>query len=732
MAIVIVGLMIAFVGGSYLRQLGQRRTNLKEIGAYYGNKKPITAQQLNTCRRELQILRMLRSDRMLQGSQDIQGVLLGELLFSQSSSSAQLVRNLRRFIRINELRISDEQLNDIYRRSYTPAIYWFLLKTEAEDAGFKITTETARETLARLMPRIADDQSYAEVMQLITKEGFSTEEGILDIFSKLIAVLQYAQIICSNENITIKQLMHTISDAQQTVDVEFVKFDSELFIDTQDEPNHQQMLEQFNRYKGRFAGRVTQENPYGFGYKLADRARLEYLALLLDEVSEIIDEPTQEETEFYYFRHRDRFTEQVASDANDPNSPSIESTKSYAEVSDAIFKGMLGARVITKANEIMQQAKEILEAPLMKLRTSSTVSDEQLKKLAGDYGAVAKQLSKEHKVKLYSGQTGLLSAEDMQSNQLLASSYLEGYGHKPPDFINLIRLPKIIFAMEQFNSAELGPFDAQKPRLYENIGPLKDIAGSTMMLVRVIEAQKACEPGSIDTSYSTKAVVFETPEGDDHKQIYSIKENVIKDLKKLSAMETTREKAEEFAEMVGENGWEQTISKFNELYGKPQSAQEEGSVEEAEETSAPFRLRSLSALRRISEKTIDALAIQNKSDPAGRSLTDTLTKEKLFIDQLFSLVPADVNTIGNLPVVIEVKHEMSCYCIKSISVNRIEQIEYEQRKAENAYKQDRLQSESLAAVHFNPSNIIQRMNFKLAKQQEPDTDNNSAAEDGKI
>jgi len=61
------------------------------------------------------------------------------------------------------------------------------------------------------------------------------------------------------------------------------------------------------------------------------------------------------------------------------------------------------------------------------------VTTEQLREKAGDYEAAAVQLSEKYKIKVYTGQTGLLSPVDMQSDQTMATLFLQGYGRKIQD-----------------------------------------------------------------------------------------------------------------------------------------------------------------------------------------------------------------------------------------------------------------------------------------------------------
>ena len=74
-------------------------------------------------------------------------------------------------------------------------------------------------------------------------------------------------------------------------------------------------------------------------------------------------------------------------------------------------------------------------------------------------------------------------------------------------------------------------------------------------------------------------------------------------------MEIAKNKAEEFIALAARDGWDKTIDKFNELYGKkstkdpndPNAA--ELSIEE-EKLAEPFKLQNLPGLRRISKAAL--------------------------------------------------------------------------------------------------------------------------------
>ena len=300
-----------------------------------------------------------------------------------------------------------------------------------------------------------------------------------------------------------------------------------------------------------------------------------------------------------------------------------------------------------------------------------------------------------------------------------------------------------MFSIDELGISELGPFDIVKPRMYKNIGPASDVLERIMVIVRVIDAEKASEPESLNQTFSTATLILDkedgkTSEGDPNgapnedsetEDVYSVKEKVTEDVKKLAAMDAAKEKAEEFSSLVAKEGWDGTIEKFNELY-KKQSGQDESDPNAINGPNEPFMLEKLTNLRRISRETIGRLVVQGQGNPAARLFINGAKIEGQFATELYSLVPQDSNSVENLPQPVEFKPEMSFYCIKEIRVRRVTREEYEQIKPIQVYREEYVQSQSLAAVHFNPENILKRLNFRWVKETEQPADANVPPESG--
>jgi len=701
MAIVVVVIMFGFTAGPTLRYFGRIRTGWHRAVAYFADDRKITRSDLISAHDELEILRFLQADVLLK-MQDLRAIFLSELLFSERRVSPALINRIKQLIRANQFGISDKQISDVYGRSLPPEYYWLLLKNETKFAGIRVANKQAGELLAAVIPQLFEGSTYSQIIRFLMNQQGIAEEQILATFGELLAVLQYSHMVCSSEDVTSSQLMHIVSWENETINVELVKFDLAVFAETLAEPNEDRIIEHFDKYKEFFAGTLSEENPYGFGYKLPDRVQLEYIAVKLDDVSSIVTPPTHQEKEEYYQQNIKRFTESVPSDPNDPDSPQTEEIKSYAEVASIISQGLLKNKISSKAEAILQEAKTLTEAGLENIDIEAEeLSSEQLRQVAGDYKTAAEQLSKKHKVKIYTGQTGLLSASDIQNDE------------------NLVMLYRIVFAIDELKASELGPFGIPTPRIYENIGPIIDIFRQTMALVRVIKAEPASEPENINLTFSKNTLILD-PNQQEGENIYSLREEVAGELKRLAAMDITKSKAQEFVELVAKNGWDSAIDGFNELYG--QQARQDPNDPNV------FRLQKLTNLQRLSSAMLATLNIQSVGDPKAQFVAIDGIKQARFVEQLYSLVPQDSNTVDTVPLIMEFKPIMSFYIIKDISINRFDQMEYERVKVPRLYREDYIQAQSMAAVHFNPENILKRMNFRLVVEDEEPADVNAPAE----
>ena len=143
-----------------------------------------------------------------------------------------------------------------------PAFYWILLRDEAASAGIRIGAEEVAGLLRQVIPQLSEGQTYENLMRYIVGRHRLTEEDVLNTFGQLLAVLQYAQTVCSSESITHAQVRHLASLSNETLDTEFVQLESKWFADKNQTPGDEELRAHFDKYKACFAGDVSEANPF--------------------------------------------------------------------------------------------------------------------------------------------------------------------------------------------------------------------------------------------------------------------------------------------------------------------------------------------------------------------------------------------------------------------------------------------------------------------------------------
>ena len=166
------------------------------------------------------------------------GLLLSELVF-RSNREAAVVDMARQTIQRNRYRISDKQLREMFEGHRVPGdIFWILLSEEAQAAGIRVSNDEVGKLLEGVIPQLFKS-SYAQVIPSVMSRFNAPEDRILTTFGKLLAVLQYAQIISSAENVTTSQIKHMASGESESLSAELVQFKPSYFANKNEMPPEQ-------------------------------------------------------------------------------------------------------------------------------------------------------------------------------------------------------------------------------------------------------------------------------------------------------------------------------------------------------------------------------------------------------------------------------------------------------------------------------------------------------------
>ena len=136
-----------------------------------------------------------------------------------------------------------------------------------------------------------------------------------------------------------------------------------------------------------------------------------------------------------------------------------------------------------------------------------------------------------------------------------------------------------------------------------------------------------------------------------------------------------------------------------------------------------FEIITWNGTARSSAMDIELIHKQFANDPASADGVNMAVIQKNLVDKFYSLLPPQQADFANVPMIVEFQPQASYYVIKSLSRNLPNQAEYDQDRAKIAYSLDYIDGQSMAMDFLLPDNILNRMEFKWAVQDEADDAN---------
>jgi len=720
MVFVIIFAMLAFVMGQFglnmIVELMGGGNN--QLIATYGDKQKIKSPDFIQAQNELTVLRMLMADRLLLSSSSggFSGPLLASLLFPDSQFSGEIASQMKRAIQQGQLQMTQNELDDYFQQKpEKPEILWILLKQEAKRAGCVMPNESALQTLRHAIPQMTNNQIDAAglVGQIISKNNLS-EQQILRFFSDLLAVLSYANDVMNSQAVTINQVKAELGRSKERIDAEFVKIDAAPFIDENAEITDDQLRQQFEKYKAAVPGNPTQDNPFGFGYRLPKQVELEYMIVLMDDVEKQIEKPTAEALEEYYSRNIDQFTTSEPSDPNNPASEKITKIQSFAQVQVSVRRNLESEKTNTLANIIFNDIKAETEAGFETVNFDEA-SPEQLQKAAGDYVAVSKEMVNKYQIPIKTGKTGWLSSNAFSQDKVLNTLGIRR-GQQ------YLRLSDLAFAATA-EKEQLHRIGMPSIRVWENIGPLNGGFYSPeeqkyfrlMALVRVVGIRDAQVPDSIDAAFDTQGVTLNQHPSEETS--FSVKEQVQQDILTIGAMETAKARVQELAALAADTGWDDAIAAYNEKYAKVEGSN--GLIAEAADHEQKIDLETINDQLRMSQTDVEMARRFMLDNPGMAQRIKELIVRNMFINQLYAMLPENAESTGTIQKPLAFEPQAACYVIKEVTRKPATMKDYLDNKAQTALQLNAAESVGLALIHFSPEKILQRMDYQSKLDQEP-------------
>ncbi len=735
MVFVVIFCMVAFVVGQFGLKLILNRfdPNKKAFATYDSGK--MNNYDVKTAQDELRVLRMLNSDQMMLG-QGTGGALLSHLIFPDSQFSGDIAAQMKQAAVSGQLPISVQELENYFsQQPETPAVLWILMKAEARRAGYVVSAEKAEQNfigsiaygISRQDPKMDSQQvmQYAmanasRIIASVASNVNATKEQLFGMYANLLTVVDYANQVMNNQAVTLDQVKATLGRTKERLDAEFVKLDAETFMDEDAAVSDAEIAQQFDAFKQVVPGNSTEDNPYGFGYKLPKRIQLEYMIILNDDVQAQTDSPSAEETEQYYTNNIAQFQTSEPSDPNDPDSEPIVLTKSFSEVEQQIRSTIERDKTGKLSAMIFNEIKDITEAGFENVTFDEATNDE-LQMAAGDYQLAAQKITDTHNVTVTTGKTGWLSADDFMQEKILRTlARRQGRSRLPLSDLAFIA------GTDPKQKRRIG---LPAIRVWENIGPVSggyyDMENSKYhpmtALVRVVGVEEAAVPADVNVSYDNRGIaMFVKPE---EKTTYSVKENVTDDLRLVKAMETAAERAGELATLVANSDWSEAVKTYNAKYA---SGSDDPNNVEANKLAA--KLEIAKDQTRAAQTDIIAAQRYMQENPARAAAIQQQLISNSLNNAFYALLEENAESTGTISKVLTFEPAAACYVVKEVIRQPANETDYLDSKAQAAMQLASKDIAELAFVHFSSENILKRMDFEYKKKADAEEATQEEAE----
>jgi hypothetical protein len=265
------------------------------------------------------------------------------------------------------------------------------------------------------------------------------------------------------------------------------------------------------------------------------------------------------------------------------------------------------------------------------------------------------------------------------------------------------RLVKLVFAVSQLGDegTKLGPFEPAVPKMFVSVGPLSDMAGDLIAIVRVVDAVKSQAPDSVNFTYVKNLPKIDEPNAADK---FVLKNQVVEDCRKLAAAEIADKAANEFLGMVKTQKWDSSLAKINAEYGKKNPL---------DPNAKTFDIRSMDNMKRISAMDVELTKMRVAGMMGAESVVDQTVVYGKLVDAFFAKYQEMQANKQQPPVILDFDPKLSLYVIQTIKVGTPGTIEqFNEVRQQIALQEDFIDAQSASFNFFMPDNITARSNFK--------------------
>ena len=272
------------------------------------------------------------------------GTLADKALTQQDLSRAN--SEMRMLVRLNPAIAPNPYMPFAIPGGQNAPTEWLLMLEEADRMGIYASAQESADFLAGWQ---VDPQTLADVRL----EFGASEAAVLSVVRNYLKITQLKRLAFASPMLSEPELRRLSRDILTQLDITIVPIRAEWYVDEVGEPADADIEARYTENRTDVPGTTE---PYGFGYMLPPRVKIEVLSIPLDRAKDAV---TIEETELYeyYTQNTDRFLPSLLTDTTEGPLLSEDGTlvtdkpKPYKEVRDQIVDIVSGQ----KASQLQQR-----------------------------------------------------------------------------------------------------------------------------------------------------------------------------------------------------------------------------------------------------------------------------------------------------------------------------------------------------------------------------------------
>ena len=373
-----------------------------------------------------------------------------------------------------------DPLRSILPSGNSASLNWLLMVQEARNQGLYGSTARGHQLLDALgvdAPRLAD-----------VKQQFGCDDAfIYQCLRHFQMVQRLAGLTVAARRVSEPAMRHFARDIQTTVSVDVVPVHADRLLDDIPEPTEAELLDRFNQNRNDLPGR---SQPYGFGYRLMPRVKLEYITVPRERVRAGIN-VDEVEARRYYIDHPQEFL--PTDDQGNPLSDA--EPKPYRDVREQIRTRLTDQQTSEKLTQITKTILAELAETTRRYERDGETGYLKVGKLA-DFQTIAEQIQRDY---------GLLPDVDRIENHWIPLDEIDqvdGFGkaylligagaQRQP-----VSAAQYISTVRELTPPERNPLASLKLQVGVPGQPLRDDEGNAYIF-RILDAQPSQPPASLD------------------------------------------------------------------------------------------------------------------------------------------------------------------------------------------------------------------------------------------